>query len=129
MGKLIGSIDKHSLCAGTPNELPIRNRLKELKDTWNKSVKASKDKSADLNQGVKRKREDTSSAPSPTAKKPLLNEKKKSSLNSLLKRVSPGSMAAKPTSSTSNTAQILKAVGEAMADGKPADGTPKKSKL
>eukprot|EP00934_Nitzschia_sp_Nitz4_P008153 Nitzschia sp. Nitz4//scaffold407_size10208//8033//9521//NITZ4_009082-RA/size10208-augustus-gene-0.3-mRNA-1//1//CDS//3329551138//8143//frame0 len=45
MGKTIGSVEKHSICAGTPNEAAIKARVKEVMDAWKKSVKVNKDKS------------------------------------------------------------------------------------
>lgn len=44
MGKAIGSIEKHSICAGTPNETAIMDRVQQIKSAWNASVKARKDK-------------------------------------------------------------------------------------
>jgi hypothetical protein len=47
MGKAIGSIEKHRLCAGTLNEAGIKERVKQIKETWNTSVKALKDTVSD----------------------------------------------------------------------------------
>mmetsp|Transcript_28174 Transcript_28174/g.79051 ORF Transcript_28174/g.79051 Transcript_28174/m.79051 type:complete len:811 (-) Transcript_28174:102-2534(-) len=44
MGKAIGSVEKHRLCAGTPHEASIKTRVALIKDSWNKSVKALKGK-------------------------------------------------------------------------------------
>ena len=44
MGKAIGSIEKHKICASTPNESAIKERVKGIKEAWNKSVKNFKDK-------------------------------------------------------------------------------------
>jgi hypothetical protein len=44
MGKAIGSIEKHPICAGTPNESAIMDRVQKIKTAWNASVKARKDK-------------------------------------------------------------------------------------
>ena len=43
MGKKVGSVDKHSICAGTPNETAIKSRVQNVKDSWNASVKALKE--------------------------------------------------------------------------------------
>lgn len=43
MGKAIGSIEKHSICAGTPNETAIMDRVHGIKSAWNSSVKARKE--------------------------------------------------------------------------------------
>jgi hypothetical protein len=42
LGKLIGSIDKHSICAGTANESAIKDRLTAVKERWSASVKLIK---------------------------------------------------------------------------------------
>lgn len=42
MGKKVGSIEKHRICAGTLNETAIRARVQQVKDNWNASVKARK---------------------------------------------------------------------------------------
>jgi hypothetical protein len=44
MGKAIGSIEKHKICVGTPNEIGVKERVQQIKEAWNKSVKALKDK-------------------------------------------------------------------------------------
>ena len=44
MGKAIGSIEKHQICSGTPNEAAVRERVDKIKAAWNKSVKALKEK-------------------------------------------------------------------------------------
>ena len=44
MGKAIGSIEKHQICAGTLNESAVRERVDKIKAAWNKSVKALKEK-------------------------------------------------------------------------------------
>jgi hypothetical protein len=44
MGKAIGSVEKHPICAGSQNEGAIRDRLRDVKNAWNASVKASKAK-------------------------------------------------------------------------------------
>lgn len=43
MGKKVGSVDKHKICAGTPNESAIKARVQIVKDSWNASVKALKE--------------------------------------------------------------------------------------
>ena len=44
MGKAIGSIEKHKICAGSPNEAAVKERVKKIKAAWNKSVKSSNEK-------------------------------------------------------------------------------------
>ena len=42
MGITIGTIGKHNICKDTPNEHAIKERINQLKDSWNSSVKARK---------------------------------------------------------------------------------------
>ena len=90
MGKVIGTIDKHKICAGTPNESAIKDRIVRIKDSWNASVKALK--SQDSNGGTKTsKRALDSQGGSPTAakrSKTLDDSKKGTSFTSLIKKVS-----------------------------------------
>lgn len=107
MGKAIGSVEKHSICIGSPNETAIKERVKNIKDAWNKSVKALKVNRDCLcphpllalsqllavisfAQNVA-KRESDSSEPSspPAAKRPRVDETKKASFStlSLLKKL------------------------------------------
>jgi len=81
MGKAIGSLDKHKICAGTPNEAPIKQRTKLLKDAWNKSVKARKE-AKPVSAGTKR---EVVAPTSPPVQKKAKTEK--SSFSSLLKKV------------------------------------------
>lgn len=84
MGKAIGSLDKHKICAGTPNEGPIKDRTKLLKEAWNKSVKARKETKPAPSAGTKR---EVVAPTSPPAPKKVKTEK--SSFSSLLKKVNP----------------------------------------
>eukprot|EP00980_Cylindrotheca_fusiformis_P004039 scaffold880_cov132-Cylindrotheca_fusiformis.AAC.35 len=121
MGKAINSIEKHSICAGTPNEGPIKERIKELKDSWNKSVKALKD--SDAKQGTKRETDISSAAPSPAAKKPRTD---KASFSSLLKKVNSN-----PSTkfANSNSAVVSKPEPTKGQDtGSPKPGQKKPSK-
>jgi hypothetical protein len=108
MGKAIGSVEKHSICAGTPNETPIKVRVRELKDAWNKSVKALKD--SDSKHGTKREGESSATA-SPIAKKARTE---KMSLSSLVQKVNPTSSS---KSASSNT------TGVSNSDPKKGQGT------
>ena len=42
MGTAIGKIGKHAICKGTPNEHAIEEKLNQLKESWQSSVKANK---------------------------------------------------------------------------------------
>lgn len=82
MGKKVGSVDKHSICAGTPNETAIKSRVQNVKDSWNASVKALKELDTSP---VNNKR---------VLDEPLTNgiankKAKTDSFSSLLKKVSP----------------------------------------
>ena len=108
LGRAIGSIEKHNLVKGTPNESAIVDRVQKVKDAWSASVKARKaqdavaSNSSDL--GNSKKRDVSSQAPlSPTAAKRQKaddGKKSSSSLSSLIKRVSGapnGASASAPT--------------------------------
>mmetsp|Transcript_3862 Transcript_3862/g.5705 ORF Transcript_3862/g.5705 Transcript_3862/m.5705 type:complete len:830 (+) Transcript_3862:2315-4804(+) len=85
MGRKVGSIEKHKICAGTPNQASIRARIQEVKSNWNSSVKTRKDPTSlgarkrlpgESTQGMaKRSKIDESSVP-------------KKTFSSLLKKVS-----------------------------------------
>jgi hypothetical protein len=51
MGKAIGSLEKHKLFLGTPNEQNIKDRVQQIKEAWHKSVKALRDKVSYSNLG------------------------------------------------------------------------------
>jgi hypothetical protein len=46
MGKAIGQIEKHPICIGTANESAISERVQQVKDAWNASVKLRKTQDA-----------------------------------------------------------------------------------
>lgn len=88
MGKAIGSIEKHSICKGTPNESAIKGRVRQIKDAWNASVKARKGQDPS---DSKKRDIDSTGAVSPTSPKrvKVAEETKKSpSFSSLLKKIS-----------------------------------------
>ena len=120
MGKAIGSIEKHPICAGTLNETAVRERVDKIKAAWNKSVKALKEKvsidhsSPSSSGGLgfsltffvryyskespqaqlpKRQIEYSQSDTSPITKKARTEEKKPSTFSSLLKKVNTDSSA------------------------------------
>lgn len=96
MGKAIGAIEKHSLCRGGANEKSIQERVANIKDAWQASVKARKaHDTKDSPVSPKRVVRDALSAqPSedaPAAKKPKVehgDDVKKSSFSTLLEKVS-----------------------------------------
>lgn len=112
MGKIIGTIEKHSFCKGTPNEAAIISRVQEIKEAWNKSVKARKaaEVTSDSSNGSN-KRTSADAALSPSATKRVKSDpdaKKTPSFSSLLKKVS-GSSKAAATESPSTAAKKGKA--------------------
>jgi hypothetical protein len=109
MGKAIGSIEKHSLVVGTPNETAVKDRVQSIKDSWHASVKALKGKDTPAATNTVTKRQIESPAPSPPSAKRVKvadDSKKVSSFSSLLKKVSSsaGSSGMKSTTSVSAAA-------------------------
>lgn len=91
MGKAIGkSIDKHRLCAGTPNEAAIKERVQQIKDAWSASVKVHKSKTStsEPKAGMKRTADTISPSSAKRIKIPDESSKKASSFSSLLAKVS-----------------------------------------
>jgi hypothetical protein len=112
MGITIGTIGKHAICKDTPNEHAIKERINQLKDSWNSSVKArkvvelSKDSakieaskpSSPPSEATKRGAPDSASPNSPVKRlktdveRKVDSEPKKATLfNSLIKTVKSGS--------------------------------------
>ena len=96
MGKAVGTIAKHKLCKGTPNETAIVNRVQEIKDAWHASVKSMKAAESATNNStkptVKREAETNAESPSPAKRtKTGVDVKKSSSFSTLLKKVSKSS--------------------------------------
>jgi hypothetical protein len=71
MGKVIASIEKHKLCAGTANETAIQLRVQLVKDSWNASVKARKSKEKDGVTEPKSTKRPSDAPPPPTLSKKL----------------------------------------------------------
>jgi hypothetical protein len=110
MGKAIGSISKNKICAGTPNEGAIKERVSEIMANWNKSVKERKEKQTEVQVAVdtrpttKRDLESSSIPSPPSSKKIKLDDTKKSSFSSLLKKMAPSSASVKLDGKGSSTA-------------------------
>jgi hypothetical protein len=116
MGKAIGSIEKHSLVVGTPNEEAVKNRVQSIKDSWHASVKALKGKDTPAATTTAVKRQIESPEPSPPSAKRVKVEsdsKKVSSFSSLLKKV---------TSSAGSSGMKSSATAGASGNG-VVDGT------
>ena len=97
MGKAVGSIEKHRICVDSPNKVAIVERVSAIKEAWKVSVKIRKDKPQTSTSTIvalssKRDLDPSSQSSSPTAKKPKLDDTKKSSLSSLLTKVAPTSI-------------------------------------
>jgi hypothetical protein len=87
MGNAIGTLGKHVICKGTPNEVIIKERVQQIKDAWHASVKARKTPEAQ-NESTKR---EAPEPPSPSPAKRVKSDaepKKSTSFTSLLKKVS-----------------------------------------
>jgi hypothetical protein len=135
MGKAIGSISKNKICAGTPNEGAIKERVSEIMMNWNKSVKERKEKQIDVQVAVdtrpSTKRElDSSSIPSPpSSKKIKVDDTKKSTFSSLLRKMAPSSANAKVDGKKTSAASGEKSHDETKKQVKPGstDETSKKA--
>jgi hypothetical protein len=139
MGKAIGSIEKHSLVAGTPNESAIKERVEQIKDAWKASVKVRKtidpanDPAGEPKSGVKRELE--SPAPSPSSAKRIksvVDTKKPSSFSSLLKKVSSSassSASAKATEAAAAAAAAEEALAASDATEKEANESENKGEF
>lgn len=50
LGKLVSSVEKHSICVGTANEAAVKTRITQVKEHWSASVKAMKNVSRIMSQ-------------------------------------------------------------------------------
>lgn len=100
MGKAIGSVEKNKICTDSPNESAIKGRVQAIKEAWNKSVKALKDKAPPANEQVPEGGAVDTKQP---AKRSLekaqqdttapVTKKAKSSFSSLMQKLAPGTSA------------------------------------
>lgn len=91
MGKIIGTIEKHPICKGSPNEAAIAKRVQHIKESWNASVKSRKatESTSDItNTSSKRAHDENVSQSSSKKVKVSSTAKKSSSFSSLVKKVS-----------------------------------------
>jgi hypothetical protein len=108
MGKTIGDLGKHKICAGTPNETAIKDRIQIIKDAWQASVKARKlPPPTASTETTKRPMDDSGSGVGLAKENQALKKqkttpdaKKSSSFSYLLKKVNKESNS--PTSNASN---------------------------
>lgn len=93
LGKAVGAIERHRICKGTPNEAAIKERVQQIKDSWQARVKAQKiQESTTDGTGLKRSLPDSTSVSASASKKakpsaPTEEVKKVSTFSSLLKKV------------------------------------------
>ena len=146
MGKLIGSIEKHAMVKGTPNEAAVSDRVQKVKDAWQASVKARKARDAAAAEATKKseeaakaaaaaaipkksgevasKKREANSTSSPTSAKrtKTVDSGKSSSLSSLLGRVSgtssSGTKAEADASETTASAKKSAAEKKSQTTGK-----------
>lgn len=128
MGKVIGSIEKHRICADSPNKGAIVERVSDLKAAWHKSVKLRKDSAqsstatSDKASSAKRGLESAPQTGSPIAKKAKVEETKKSVFSSLLKKVDPkasivntsGRMSTSANGDAAKKAGVVKKTGKRL---------------
>jgi hypothetical protein len=87
MGKAIGSVEKHSQIKGTLNEPAVKERVQQIKDAWNASVKERKL----LDDPEKKRSADAIPEDSPASPKRVkveVSPRKSTSFSTLLKKVS-----------------------------------------
>jgi len=90
MGKAIGTIEKHRICKGTPNESAITSRVHEIKEAWNASVKALKavdPATSEYSSNSNKRPNEESSSPTAAKRMKSVETKKSSAFSSLLKKV------------------------------------------
>lgn len=108
MGTTIGTIGRHPICRDTPNEHAIKEKINDLKDSWNATVKARKAfeqakesvkvEESKASEATKRVAQDSGSPNSPAKRlktdverKVDVEPKKATLFNSLIKTVKSGS--------------------------------------
>ncbi|GAX15482.1 hypothetical protein FisN_8Lh217 [Fistulifera solaris] len=92
MGKAIGTIEKHPMCKGSPNEAAISKRVQDIKEAWNASVKARKaiESTSEVSITSNKRANEEINDSQLSSKKPKVSSttKKSSSFSTLLKKVS-----------------------------------------
>jgi hypothetical protein len=130
MGKAIGSIEKHSLVVGTPNEEAVKNRVQLIKDSWHASVKAlkGKDTPAATNAAAKRQIESPEASPISAKRVKVADDSKKvSSFSSLLKKVTSSAGNSAMNSSAAAAGASGNGVVESTSDlGEKSNGSENK---
>lgn len=111
MGKAIGALEKHKICAGTPNESAIKERSQLIRDSWNSSVKAKKALEAKSSDAAKvgEKRSSPNVAP------PIASPEPKRTKTSAPKKAGSPVVNSKPTMSLSALAAKSQATAKATA--------------
>ena len=122
MGKKVGSVEKHKICAGTPNESAIKARIQIVKDAWNASVKSQKDQESSPVNGKRVLELPTIDGPAKKAKT--------DQFSALLKKVSPATTTkpvVKPDFSIKSLMAPAMTAGLPITDSIPLVTKPKKS--
>ncbi|EJK45236.1 hypothetical protein THAOC_36153 [Thalassiosira oceanica] len=117
LGKLVSSVEKHTICVGSPNESAIKARINQVKERWSASVKARRNSA-----NASKRQLDSSSSQQPPAKK----AKASSSLSNLLKKVD-GSSNDKPSPAVQGANQQMKEQA-ASSNDTISEPVPKKDK-
>jgi len=132
MGKAVGSVEKHRIVVGSPNESAIKERVQKVKDAWHASVKARKGQSSskDSISGIKRPIESASESPSSAKRVKAEDEDKKvNSFSSLLKTVSGSDgLKTKSNATPEKSSSPSKSETAASKDTSPRNGDTPKSK-
>lgn len=125
LGKLVGSIEKHRICSG-PNATNIQERVDLVKSSWKASVKARKiaegssQPASKIAVDSKRQAPESSSVASPSAKRPKVSDSpSKSSLSSLLTKMSGNSSGSSPGPSAESKAKKGQTNGIKIEVAKP----------
>lgn len=118
MGNAIGTIGKHAICKGTPNEATIKERVQQIKDAWHASVKARKPPEAPKEAAKRAAPEPPSPSPAKRVK-PDVEQKKPTSFTSLLKKVS-GSPNGVVSSGKSDSPTLPNKVAKPIVSIKPS---------
>jgi len=87
LGKAVAALEKHKICVGSLNETSIKNRVRQVKESWSASVKAQKNQQAPQSSMSGGKRQLEEHAPTATKKSKRESAASSSSLSNLLKKV------------------------------------------
>mmetsp|Transcript_16766 Transcript_16766/g.23671 ORF Transcript_16766/g.23671 Transcript_16766/m.23671 type:complete len:847 (-) Transcript_16766:382-2922(-) len=86
LGKAIGGVEKHKICARTKNEDAIKGRIQKIKGNWNASVKQIRQRGDNSKKESRKRYREQPSEPSKAVK--ASQDTKKSSFSNLLAKAS-----------------------------------------